>query len=138
MFLCLALNWELPFGLYILGVPPRGPMPVRWVVDGEHGRAAPMYHPVSPCLGRSGPKPWLVLWPPHAVPLRCLSPRAPSSMAPAHCVASIPSRELPLPVLPLPALPNNDGPGSLGCSFEFKCGQPSVYKNNKSPSNRVM
>lgn len=56
-------------------------------------------------------------------------------MAPARCVAPIPRGELPLPVLPLSALPNNGGPASLGCSFEFKCSQPLVYKNNKSPSN---
>lgn len=105
-----------------------------YMVDG----LLPCTTPHPPGRGIGAGKPWLVPWALRVVPPGRLSPWAPPGTAPARCVAPVPSGELPLPVLPLPALPNNGGPGSSGCSFEFKCGQPLVYKNNKSPSNRVM
>lgn len=110
-------------------------MPVSWVGGWGTRGAAPMDHtptlflgPLRALAGAGGPVPC-----PAAA-----SPLGHPGTAPARCVGPVPSGELPLPLLCLPALPNNGGPGSLGWSFEFKCSQPFVYKNNKSPSNAVM
>lgn len=116
---------------------PGGALPMRWVCGWGTCGAAPMDHAPAPCSGPWGPQ--ALAGAPGPVPCpAAASPLGHPGTAPARCVAPAPRRELPLPLLCLPALPNNGGPGSLGSSFEFKCSQPLVYKNNKFPSNTVM
>lgn len=112
---CASASVPLP-----LAEAPGEALPMRWV--GRWGTQGLLPWTV-PCLGPGAG--WCCR--PGRAPQPPL-PRAPHGAC-SLCGPRSQRRASP-PLLSLPALPNNGGPGSSGCSFEFKCSQPLVYKNN--------